>query len=237
MQPFRAAPGVAEARASYGVVGTAAQRRIAALGGQHLQRRIVEAAFPFATAHPPAPRQHIHATGRGPTACARTEPRRAGRAAWLCPPSPRRENRRETAPGRRSECSHTKPRRAVSTVPARDGPTRSTALARCRLRASSMTDSRSKRPSAAAARVAPMHHFLDGRLRRCRSYSYLAPTTTRLLPSASPVHDLLSKSVHPRRKNQRWSGNRRAFERRHALLGCGPLLRDREPSHWSRNTI
>ena len=95
-----------------------------------------------------------------------------------------------------------KAQRAVSTVPARDGPTRSTALARCRLRASSMTDSRSKRPSAAAARVAPMHHFLDGRLRRCRSYSYLAPTTTRLLPSASPVHDLLSKSVHPRERTR-----------------------------------
>ena len=73
-------------------------------------------------------------------------------------------------------------------------------LAGCRLRDSSLTDSRSQRPSAAAARVAPVHHFLGGRLRRCRSHSYVAPTTPRFEPRASPVHDLLGRRVHPRER-------------------------------------
>ena len=52
-------------------------------------------------------------------------------------------------------------------------------LARCRLRDSSLTDSRSQRPSAAAARVAPVHHFLGV------GCAAVVPTAT--LPQ--PLHD------------------------------------------------
>ena len=157
MQPFRAAPGVAAARAIWRRWhGPAASGRCARWAAPPASK--CRGGVPTRD-RPPAPRRQNRAAGRGPAACATTGPRRPGRAAWLCPPGPRRENRRGAASEWRSKFSrprpsgHRLPFQSETDRPAAR-PIRTPTLARCRLRDSSLTDSRSQRPSAAAARVA-----------------------------------------------------------------------------------